>query len=446
MARAGSSFQRRPRRRSAKPPRPSRPQPARPAATSIAEGEILVTGSRFQNSLVNRLPIEPRELPFSLAIIGREEMDERGFVNPLDILETIPNVVRIQTQLLPSGGSYYIRGLTASVLTNNRPENDSRGAGRRDTSHIERFEVVKGPASILLGPVIPGGAINQVTKSPQEGDFLDLVARGGSYGSYRLEADANTGSLLGSEVFSGRITLAYEDQQSPQRPVKTEIFSIRPVIEANFSDRTRMQASAAYTKRDSVPGSSFPVYSDGSVPDSFTAKTFLGVPAKQVGKDTYIDAEFQHEFLDDLKLVMRGSYQDSDFDYQSSQGGENYAGGRGFGPGDTMAYVYYSHGYRDSQVLYGDVQLVGGFNAFGQRQDWVIGASARRTKFDSQWSFGGFLGAADINDLDGAGVWRSRFQHAPVPLFRSQGQSLFGLCRDEHPPDGPPDDRGRVAL
>ncbi len=365
--------------------------------------EIIVTG-KFQNSLANRLPITPQELPFSLNVIDRSAMEERGVVNPLDILETVPNVVRRQTQLLPGSGSYFIRGLYASVLTNNRPENDSRGAGRRDISHIERFEVVKGPASILLGPVIPGGVINQITKSPQDNDFINLSARGGSYGTYRLEADANAAALFGSDILSGRITLAFEDQRSPQDPEKTETFSIRPVLESNFSDRTRMQTSLAYTKRDGVPGSAFPANSDGSLPATFTAKTFLGVPAKQGGEDTYVDAELQHEFLDSLKLVVRGSYQKSTFDYQTSQGAENYVGGRGFGPGDTMAYVYYSHGSRDTEVAYGDVQLVGGFDAFGQRQDWVVGATAQRTKFDSLWAFGGALGVVDINNI-GAAVY-----------------------------------------
>ncbi len=410
---------------------------AQSASATEDDEEILVTGSRFQNSLINRLPIEPQEVPFSLSVIDRSVMEERGFINPLDILETIPNVVRRQTQLLPTGGSYFIRGLYATVLTNNRPENDSRGAGRRDMSHIEQIEVVKGPASILLGPVIPGGVINQVTKSPQENDFLNLAVRGGSYGTYRLEADANTGSLLGSDVLSARLTLAYEDQQSPQDPEKTETFSVRPVLEANFSDRTRAQASVAYTRRDSVPGSSFPANSDGSIPDTFNAKTFLGVPAKQVGDDVYADIELQHEFLDDLKLVMRGSYQDSNFDYQSSQGGENYVGGRGFGPGDTLAYVYYSHGYRDSQVLYGDIQLVGGFNAFGQRQNWVIGASAQRTKFDSQWAFGGLLGVADINDLDSAVFGLPDFS-APLSPYSNRKDHLYSVYAETNirPTDG----------
>ncbi|RKF18947.1 TonB-dependent siderophore receptor [Altericroceibacterium spongiae] len=404
----------------------SAPVMAQSVSSAEDEREIIVSGDRFQNSLINRLPIEPQELPFSLDIVDKTKMDERGFINPLDILETLPNVVRRQTQNLPTGGSYFIRGLYATVLTNNRPENDSRGAGRRDASQIERFEVVKGPASILLGPVIPGGAINQVTKSPQNDDFLNITARGGSYGTYRLEGDANAGALLGSDVLSGRITLAYEDQQTPQKPEKTETFSVRPVIEAHFSDRTRAQASVAYTRRDSVPGSSFPVNADGSVPDVFDARTFLGVPAEQLGEDIYVDAEFQHEFLDDLKLVMRGSYQDSDFDYQTSQGAENYVGGRGFGPDDTMAYVYYSHGYRDTEVLFGDIQLVGGFDAFGQRQDLVIGASAQRTEFDSQWAFGGQLGVVDINDIDGA-VYGVPDYSTPLSPYSDRKDRLYSV-------------------
>ncbi len=364
--------------------------------------EIVVVGQRFQNSLINRLPIDPEELPYSLDIIDSETLFERGFFNPLDILETVPNVVRRQTQLLPTGGSYLIRGLYGTVLTNNRPENDSRGSGRRDSSQIERFEVLKGPVSILLGPVIPGGVINQVSKSPQAEDSVSMVARAGSYDTYRVELDANEGQLFGSDVWSARLTIAKEDQGTPQEQSNTESYSIRPVVEANFSERTRLQASVSIAERKGAPGSGFPVNTDGSVPDTIDEETYFGVPSEQKGDDTYFDFELQHEFLDDLKLVVRGSHQDTDFDYQSSQGASNYAGGRGFGAGDTAAYTYYSAGYRDTEVEYADVQLVGGFDAFGQDLDWVLGTSRQKTKFSSFWAFGGVLGIADINDIDNA--------------------------------------------
>lgn len=366
------------------------------------EEEVIVIGKRFQNSLINRLPIDPEDLPYSLDIIDESALHQRGFFNPLDILETLPNVVRRQTQLLPTGGSYLIRGLYGTVLTNNRPENDSRGSGRRDSSQIERIEVLKGPVSILLGPVIPGGVINQVSKSPNPEDSLELIARAGSFETHRVEVDANKGSLFGSGIWSGRVTVAYEDQRTPQDQASTETLAIRPVVEANFSASTRLQASVSYAEREGSPASSFPVNIDGTVPATIDEETYFGVPSTQKGEDTYVDLELQHEFLDNLKLVVRGSHQETDFDYQTSQNAENYAGGRGFGPGDTAAYVYYSMGYRDTEVDYGDVQLVGGFDAFGQKHDWVIGTSHQETKFASYWAFGGLLGIADINDIDGA--------------------------------------------
>lgn len=374
----------------------------RPKAEEAVRQSIVVVGDRFQNSLVNRLPIDPNDLPFSIEMVDEEAIEERGFFNPFDILETLPNVFRRQTQLLPSAGGYNIRGLEATVLTNNRPEGGSRGAGRREISYIERIEVAKGPASIIHGPVIPGGVINQITKTPKDDNFLNVTARTGSYGTYRGEVDANFGSIGGSDSLKFRMTVAYEDQQFPQAPRRTETFGIRPVVELDVSERTRLQASVAYTKRDSVPASWFPVNVDGTVPDTIDEKIYFGIPPEQGGEDLYYDAEFQHEFLDNLKLVLRGSYQDADFDYQTSQNIYNYAGGRGFlsggDPSDTFAYAYYSRGFRDQDVAYGDAQLQGSFTAFGQQQDWVIGGSHRWEKFSNDWGFGGVLGGVDITD------------------------------------------------
>ena len=53
----------------------------------VAEDETIVISGKFQNSLINRLPIEPVELPFSLETIDADTIRERGFINPLDFLE-----------------------------------------------------------------------------------------------------------------------------------------------------------------------------------------------------------------------------------------------------------------------------------------------------------------------------------------------------------------------
>lgn len=385
-----------------------------PDQAGAASEEIVVTG-QFQNSLVNRLPIDLVELPFALDVIDRELIEERGFLRPLEVLTTLPNVFQRNTQFVPGGETYLVRGLIATALTNNRPESLSRGAGRREDSFIERVELARGPASIILGPVIPGGVINQVTKSPQKDDFLDVEVRGGSFDTYRGELDANVRSLFGIDAVRARMTLAYQNSGTAQRFSENEVFAVRPVVEFDFSSRTRAQASIAYKRSEVVPDSKFAIFSDGTVPERITPKTFFGLPASAEGDDLYFDGEFQHEFLDNLKLTLRGSYQDTDFEYRNSQGLYSYAG-PGLLLSDPIGYVYSSVGSFDEKVTYADAQLSGNFGLFGQRQDWVVGATYQRTQTNSTFGFDKVIGPVDVRNPD-ATVYDTPDFTIPSPPF-----------------------------
>ncbi|MEM6539065.1 MAG: TonB-dependent receptor [Pseudomonadota bacterium] len=402
-------------------------RPAQPAwALNEARGEIVVIGSRFQNSLINRLPVAPEEFPFSLDLIDDELIEERGFFNPQDILQTIPNTFQAQNEALPSGALFFIRGFEASRVTNNRPEGNSRGAGQREISFIERIEVAKGPTSIILGPVIPGGVVNLVTKTPKNNDFLDVTFRAGSFETYRAEVDGNASSLFGSEKLKGRVTIAYEDRGSPQDPAQTETFAVRPVVEFDLTDRTRIQASAAYTSREGILASLFPVNADGSVPDGIDPDTYVSIPPPVDAVDRYYDAELQHEFLDNLKLVVRGSYQETDIDYTQSHLSFNYAGARGFEDGDTIATTYLSRISDAAEVSFVDTQLVGGFDAFGQRNDWVIGTGYRNEKSNREVGFGAAV-PIDITDFAATVIPATNDPElAPFNFSETDLYSLFG--------------------
>jgi len=383
----------------AQEPQTRDPSTRKPEQSQATLEEVLVTGTRFQNSLINRLPVTVQELPFAFQSLSEDLIEERGFFNPKDIVQTVPNASVRNQQFFPGGDSYQIRGFFATLLVNNRPQSDARGAGGRDISFIDRIEVLKGPTSITLGPVLPGGVINQVTKTPGAEDFIDVTLRGGTFDTFRTEIDANGAQLFGSDRLAGRVTVAYETLGSVQDPVTTDTIAIRPVVEWDVSDRTRVMGSVSYIERDSVTPSNFPVFEDGSVPDVFRPDTFVGVPADTLGEDIFVDAEVQHEFLDNLKLVVRGSYQDASVDYQNSQGAYNYTGDRGFSEGDTIGFTYFSRGFRSQEILFGDAQLVGNFSAFGQQQDWVVGASYREDDFLSTFGFDGILGQIDILDF-----------------------------------------------
>lgn len=391
-------------------------------AVAGPDDEIIVYG-RFQNSLINRLPISPEELPYSLDTIDRDFIDQRGFIRPLEALTVIPNVVSRSDQFTSGGVDFLVRGFSASILVNNRPETSSRGFGRRDNAFVERYEVLKGPASISLGPVLPGGIINTVTKLPEADPFLDIEVRGGSFGTFRSEVDVNAGGLMGSDSVRGRATFAFENAEFANGVENRQSIAIRPVVEADITPYTRSVFSVSYKQFDAVPGLNFAIFQDGAIPSSFTPQTFFG-PLNGVsgeGRDFLADAEVQHDFLDNLKLTLRGSYQDTDLDYRNTQGLYNYnfdEGQFGIAPSNPVGNFYSSTGAFDEAVTYADAQLAWTGNPLlGGEFDIVVGGTYQNTDGLSTFAFDGFNAIVSVIDFDPASIPTPVNTLTPTPFF-----------------------------
>ncbi|MGK6324528.1 TonB-dependent siderophore receptor [Sphingomonas sp. DT-51] len=68
-----------------------------------------------------------------------------------------------------------------------------------DVSRLDRFEVLKGPASVLYGQSSPGGLVAQASKLPVDAPLYGAVAA--SYGTYDLyRVDADIGGRAGDNV------------------------------------------------------------------------------------------------------------------------------------------------------------------------------------------------------------------------------------------------------
>ncbi|MEO0410578.1 MAG: TonB-dependent receptor [Pseudomonadota bacterium] len=374
------------------------------AADDIDE-EIFVAG-RFQQSLINRIPITQRELPYSLAVIDREFLDERGSIRAIDALQNLPNLTISRDFNNTGTVEFLTRGYFATVLVNNRVQNAGLGAGFRDDSFVERYEVLKGPASISLGPVLPGGIINSVTKSPEANTFFAYELVFDQFGTVMGEVDVNAGSVFNSNKIRARLSAAYRNVNFDADRVSREAFAIRPVVEIDFSDKTSSQFSVSYRTLDTVPNVGFPVLQDASVPDSITTDRFLSYPnAETDNSDVFVEGQVVHEFLDKLKLTLRGSYQNTDSDYVNTASLGNYVyddGLPGVAPGNTIAYAYAWRGAYQSENTFVDAQLSGSFGLAGQRQDYVIGASYVANDILRPFGFDGTFGPFDLstNDLE----------------------------------------------
>lgn len=159
---------------------------------------LVITGTRITR--------QKSEIPASISVISRQQIENSREVNILPILANqVPGLFINKRNMVGygvgpnSGGNISIRGVSGSpnnqvlMLIDGQPQfMGIFGHPISDaytSSDIERVEVIRGPGSILYGSNAMGGAINLITRQPRDG--LSLYGKA-AYGSY------NTGLYTGS--------------------------------------------------------------------------------------------------------------------------------------------------------------------------------------------------------------------------------------------------------
>ncbi|OSQ36766.1 TonB-dependent siderophore receptor [Thalassospira mesophila] len=118
------------------------------------------------------------EVPQSVSVIGREEMDDRGATKIDEALRYTPGVYTQPFGPDSDTNWIFIRGFqaTATGVYMDGLQNYSYGFGGFyvDSYNLERVEVLRGASSVLYGGANPGGLVNYVSKRPT-GDRLRHV-------------------------------------------------------------------------------------------------------------------------------------------------------------------------------------------------------------------------------------------------------------------------------
>ncbi|MBL4639066.1 MAG: TonB-dependent receptor [Kordiimonadaceae bacterium] len=372
--------------------------------------EIVVQG-RFQQSVIDRLPITPEELPFTLHSVGRDALDELNYARPIDAIANLPNI-SIFADLFNTGTPVMLtRGYFSPLLVDNRAENSFRGVSAQDDSFVSSYEVLKGPASVSVGAVESGGIFNTVTKSPEADPFVGVELRTDQFGTVAGEFDVNTGAVAGNDAVKFRISGAYRNWQYDAKETKRETFAIRPVIVADLGESTSVKVSGNYIRHNVNPNKGFAVYIDGTVPEHITSETFTSYQNAEATSETkYIAGEIIHDFLDNLTLKVRGSHAATDMEYQNTSGFYNYGSTQVTGPDDRRRGIDPDAPYVDSYSYAGDIeerntyldaQIATFFEFNGQTQDIAIGATYNENSFQRIFIFPdeGFYNNHAVEDI-----------------------------------------------
>ncbi|MGH8582511.1 MAG: TonB-dependent siderophore receptor, partial [Gammaproteobacteria bacterium] len=139
------------------------------------------------------------------------------------------------------------------------------GPSSQETAHLERVEVLKGPASALYGRIEPGGLIHQVTKRPLATASYALRQQFGSFDLYRTTLDA-TGPLTKDDALRYRLNIAHETADSFRDFVDREGLFVSPVVTWNIGAHTQASVDYQYRFRDSSSDRGIPIVNGRPAP------------------------------------------------------------------------------------------------------------------------------------------------------------------------------------
>lgn len=154
----------------------------------------------------NRYDSDIKDVPSSLDVVTRAEIEQKGITRLSDALRLIPNVF-VYDDGASGNSSIIMRGIgneipftdpAVSVFVNGVPY-----AGRMsdfDLQNVERIEVMRGAQSTLYGQNTLAGAVNIITDAPAAKDFSGRAGlKFGSHG-HREAAVSVNGAIIENKL------------------------------------------------------------------------------------------------------------------------------------------------------------------------------------------------------------------------------------------------------
>ncbi|MDN3668086.1 TonB-dependent receptor [Echinicola jeungdonensis] len=186
--------------------------------------------------------------------------------------------------------------------------------------HIERVEVIKGPASALFGNASAGGTINRVTKKPLTESRQSISSTVGSFNTFRLLGDF-TGPMTEDQSLLYRLNLGYENSDNFRDLQYDKNFVVAPSFSFLPSDKTRLNLDIVYQNSDGRLDRGQAVFGNGDLYSVPITKALNA--ANDYLKEESINAtiSLRHQLTEGLSFnssFMRSNYDEDLLEHRSN--------------------------------------------------------------------------------------------------------------------------------
>ncbi|SFU18789.1 iron complex outermembrane recepter protein [Algoriphagus locisalis] len=151
-----------------------------------------------------------KDVPSTINFVTKELILDQVAFTVNDVVKNVPGVNQFSFYNDISIRGFRIQGQRNSGTLLNGMRTFTSFWKPQLIPHIERVEVIKGPASALFGNASPGGSINRVTKKPLEESRKSISTTVGSFNTIRALADF-TGAMSEDKKLLYRLNLGFEN-------------------------------------------------------------------------------------------------------------------------------------------------------------------------------------------------------------------------------------------
>lgn len=225
-------------------------------------------GYRSENSVSGtKTNTEIRKTPQAIQVINNSFIGDQQALVMADALRYTSGVTEGNNS---RGDRFEMRGFTTGIPF----KNGFRDTGRapRDTANIDRIEIAKGPASVIMSRTSPGGAMNILSKLPQPVASTTLEAQFGS-DSFKRAALDTTGPF-GKGRLAYRLNGAWQDSSSYIDTFFIERTFLSPIVTFQANDALRFVAEWEYLDDRRRPYDGILAF--GTAPLSVGPETYYG--------------------------------------------------------------------------------------------------------------------------------------------------------------------------
>lgn len=242
------------------------------------------------------------ETPRTVSIIPADLIESQNAATLRDVLRNAPGITfQAGEGGAAPGDNLFIRGFAAR---NDLFVDGVRDTGQysRDPFNLEQVEVLKGPASSVLGRGVTGGAVNQASKAPTERQVVRSDVTLGTADYKRVTVDANQPVNHGTG-FAARLNAMWTDGGVPGRDaVENSRWGVAPSIAWGLGKPTWISLGYMHLEQDNLPDYGLPAvaYTDPGI----DWNSFYGLTNRDyehIDHDS-VNAELRHDWDDDLTL------------------------------------------------------------------------------------------------------------------------------------------------